>query len=249
MNLPLAHVWRHSLRILVVDDEETFSYGLRINLEQEGYGVHVAIDPDAALRMLDVLPFNLLIVDLMLPGREDPMSGQNGLGLVRKLRSRGCDLPILILSGRASVEDRVNGLRAGADDYLCKPFSLKELFERVLALLRRSGLSRAQLYCFGPFTLRPATRTLTRGRVSIHLTPKEYDLLQLLVVRAGEVVSKREIMTSVWGITAELDTKTIETHITRLRRKLDPVAGFPSCIGTVSKFGYRLVLPVVAGKQ
>ena len=224
--------------VLVVEDERNLALGLRANLEYEGYAVIVAESGEAALNVARTSPPDLVILDLMLPG----MDGYQVLG---NLREMGMSVPVLILSARAEEIDKVRGFRAGADDYVTKPFGVLELLARIEALLRRStGAARVSTAPpaerFGDVEVDRAARTVTREGVPVYLAPMEFELLLALLQRKGAVASRQELMREVWGHSAVVVSRTVDTHIAELRRKLEHDPAEPKHILTVRKAGYRL---------
>ena len=225
-------------RILVVEDNPDLAYGLRNNLEIEGYRVEVADDGTAGLaRARDASP-DLIILDLMLPGMD-------GFRVLRALREEGRQMPVLILTARGEEADKVRGLRLGADDYVTKPFGVLELLARVEALLRRAappdpGNGDAAPERFADIEVVPASRSVLRNGRPVPLTPKEFDLLVALLRRRGAVASRMELLTEVWGYSAEVLSRTVDTHVAELRRKLEADPAAPNHILTVRKAGYRL---------
>ena len=186
-------------------------------------------------------PPDLVILDLMLPGLD-------GIRVLRALREAGSDLPVLILTARGEETDKVRGLRLGADDYVTKPFGLLELLARVEALLRRSagrrpgGSAGEEVFRFGAVEVRPGPRTVSREGAPVDLAPKEFDLLVALCRRSGTVVSRLDLLRDVWGYSEAAITRTVDTHVGELRRKLEKDASAPRHILTVRKAGYRLEL-------
>ena len=225
-------------RILVVEDNPDLAYGLRNNLEIEGYRVDVADDGTTGLaRARDASP-DLIILDLMLPGMD-------GFRVLRALREEGRQMPVLILTARGEEADKVRGLRLGADDYVTKPFGVLELLARVEALLRRAappdpGNGGATPERFADIEVVPASRSVLRNGRPVPLTPKEFDLLLALLRRRGAVASRMELLTEVWGYRAEVLSRTVDTHVAELRRKLETDPAAPNHILTVRKVGYRL---------
>ena len=223
-------------RILVVEDNPDLAYGLRNNLEIEGYEVEVVDDGTDGLARARSGP-DLVILDLMLPG-------MNGYRVLRALRDEGRRMPVLILTARGEEADKVRGLRLGADDYVTKPFGVLELLARVEALLRRAappgrdGAGPPER--FGDVEIVPASRTVLRGSEPVCLTPKEFDLLYALVKRRGAVATRMELLSEVWGYSAAVLSRTVDTHVAELRRKLEADAAAPRYILTVRKAGYRL---------
>lgn len=225
-------------RILVVEDNPDLAYGLRTNLEFEGHDVEVAEDGISALTRARTATPDLVILDLMLPGLD-------GYRVLHTLRDEGLDMPVLILTARGEEADKVRGFRLGADDYVTKPFGLLELIARVEALLRRAGGWRAPpvdtdaAFRFGSVEVDPAARTVLRAGEPVSLTPKEFDLLLALARREGAVASRLELLREVWGHRAAVVTRTVDTHVAELRRKLEDDPAEPRHIVTVWKAGYR----------
>lgn len=224
-------------RILVVEDNADLAYGLKNNLEIEGYDVAVAEDGPTGLATLQRSPPDLLVLDLMLPGMD-------GFRVLKTIRDDGATYPVLILTARGEEGDKVRGLRLGADDYVTKPFGVLELLARVEALLRRAttgpGWNEPELTTFGSIEIDHASRLVRRDGKEVPLTPKEYDLLVALVKRNGAVASRVELMQEVWGYSAAVLSRTVDTHIAELRRKLEQDTANPQHILTVRKVGYRL---------
>jgi DNA-binding response OmpR family regulator len=229
-------------RILVVEDNTDLAEGLRDNLELEGF--HVAIAGDGRRAIAEVareMP-DLIILDLMLPPRE-----LDGYRILRKLREDAVGIPILILTARGEEADKVRGFRIGADDYVTKPFGLLELIARVYALLRRArGSVTSQesalpnRIVFADVSVYPKRRVVYRGERQVDLRPKEFDLLIALLSRDGNAISRRELLQEVWGYGAGTASRTVDTHIGELRRKLEKDPSTPEHILTVRKSGYRL---------
>jgi two-component system alkaline phosphatase synthesis response regulator PhoP len=225
-------------KILVVEDNQDLAFGLRNNLEIEGYEVEVAEDGEVGLRAANLVEPDLVILDLMIPKMD-------GFRVLHSLRSQGFDKPVLILTARGEESDKVRGLRLGADDYVTKPFGVLELLARVEALLRRTQNDDAEreklpAICFGDINIDQASRTVTRGDDPVSLTPKEYELLLALLKRDGAVASRIELMKEVWGYHAAVLSRTVDTHIAELRKKLEPDHTPPEHILTIRKVGYRL---------
>ncbi|CEJ42993.1 response regulator transcription factor [Umezakia ovalisporum] len=229
-------------RILVVEDEELIQEMLAVALEEEGFAVTTAPDGRSAMEYLKSCEansgeagFDLIILDLMLPHI-------NGLDICRLLRHQGNPVPILILSAKGSETDRVLGLEVGADDYLTKPFSMRELVARCRALLRRqrlSSLPQLQVLKHKNVTLNPQEcRVLVRGQ-EVNLSPKEFRLLELFMSYARRVWSREQLLDQVWGPDFVGDSKTVDVHIRWLREKLEEDPSHPEYIVTVRGFGYR----------
>lgn len=226
-------------RVLVIEDNRDLAYGLRNNLEIEGYAVEVAEDGPKGLVRGRAGDFDLIILDLMLPGID-------GYRVLRALRDEGRRTPILILTARGEEADKVRGLRLGADDYVTKPFGVLELLARVEALMRRAGVATAApepepvVERFGEVEIQCASRSVFRRGAAVTLTPKEYELLVALVRRRGAVATRAELLTEVWGYSAAVLSRTVDTHVAELRRKLEDDLQAPRHILTVRKAGYRL---------
>ncbi len=225
-------------RILVVEDEPNISQTLRYNLTREGYEVSEAATGTAAIELARQRHPDLILLDLMLPE-------MTGLEVCRVLRSE-MSTPILMLTAKATELDKVVGLQVGADDYVTKPFSLNELLARVAAMLRRAELTGGQQQApgeideFGGFRLDRAARTVRVGTDGVHLSPKEFDLLSLLLANAGRVLSRSAIIHRVWGSKFFGDHKTVDVHIRWLREKFERFDTLPFRITTVFGVGYRL---------
>jgi two-component system alkaline phosphatase synthesis response regulator PhoP len=226
-------------RILVVEDNPDLAFGLRNNLEIEGYDVVLAEDGPAGLSAARSASPDLIILDLMLPGLD-------GYRVLRALREEGRHIPVLILTARGEEADKVRGFRLGADDYVTKPFGVLELLARVQALLRRASLGSAggdvlgERERFGEVEVDRAARCVTRRGEMIDLTPMEFDLLIALLKRRGAVASRHELLREVWGYHAAVVSRTVDTHVAELRRKLEENPAIPRYILTVRKAGYRL---------
>src|SRR5213594_1673190 len=223
-------------RILVIEDNPDLAYGLRNNLEIEGYEVEVAKDGTRGLSRARTANPDLVVLDLMLPGLD-------GFRVLRALREDGHGMPVLILTARGEEADKVRGLRLGADDYVTKPFGVLELLARVEALLRRTAPpadGAGEPEQFGAVEVIPASRAVLRSGRPVALTPKEFDLLVALLRRGGAVASRMELLTEVWGYSAAVLSRTVDTHVAELRRKLETDPAMPRHILTVRKAGYRL---------
>ena len=222
-------------RVLVVEDNRDLAFGLRNNLEIEGYEVEVAHDGTGGLARCAEWRPDLVILDLMLPGTD-------GFRVLRALRQRGEAVPVLILTARDAEADKVRGLRLGADDYVTKPFGVLELLARVEALLRRGrpAAPARMVLRFGEVELDTGTRTVRRAGETVTLAPKEFDLLVALLEGRGAIVSRPELMRQVWGYQTDILSRTVDTHIAELRRKLERDPARPRHILTVRKAGYRL---------
>ncbi len=227
------------IRVLVVEDNPDLAFGLRNNLEIEGYQVEIAEDGLSGLKKTREWKPDLIILDLMLPAVD-------GFRVLKTLREEGLQTPVLILTARGEEADKVRGLKLGADDYVTKPFSVLELMARVEVLLRRHasdakpGTPLEGLQQFGTIVVDPARRTTLRDGAAVDLSPKEFDLLLALLARRGAVASRQDLLEEVWGYSAEVVTRTVDTHIAELRRKLEADPAIPRHILTARKAGYRL---------
>ncbi len=229
------------IRILIVEDHQAIAAGLKDNLEIEGYEVRIAADGVAGIQLAQGWSPNLVVLDLMLPKRD-------GFEVLAAIRGRGAAMPVMVLSARASEAEKVRALKAGADDYVVKPFGLLEVLARVQALLRRpsSGAGadgRPEQYRFGEVVIDVATRTVGRAGAIIPLRPKEIDLLIALCRARGAVVSRGDLLNRVWGYDPAVVTRTVDTHIAALRQRLEPDPENPRLILTVWKAGYRIPIP------
>ncbi len=220
-------------RVLIVEDNRNLALGLQGNLEFEGYEAEIAEDGDAGLSKARTRSHDLIVLDLMLPGTD-------GFRLLETVRREGLTTPILVLTARGDEADKVRGLRDGADDYVTKPFALKELLARVAALLRRAGTGASAPIAFGSVVVDPARRVVTRDGRVVPLRPKEFDLLGALLRREGKVATRMELLREVWGYHESVLSRTLDTHVGELRRKLETDPAEPRHILTVRKTGYRL---------
>jgi DNA-binding response OmpR family regulator len=221
------------MRILVVEDERKVASFLRQGLQEEGHAVEVAADGAAALDLLLGEPaYDLAILDLMLPKRD-------GFDVLRTLRRRHVQTPVLILTARDAVPDKVAGLDLGADDYLTKPFAFEELLARVRALLRRREGQRAPVLALADLALDPATRTVTRGGRRITLTAREHALLEYFLRNVGRVLTRPMIAQHVWGLDFDPESNIIDVYVGYVRRKID-AEGERRLLHTVRGAGYML---------
>lgn len=222
-------------RILIVDDEPSITEFVSYAMQKEGYETDVASDGETALKMLEEKHYDLFVLDIMLPGID-------GYDLCRRIRAK-MDTPILFLSARDSELNKVVGLELGADDYLTKPFGVRELMARTRALLRRSqpndSLSSASEICAGGITLDEDAHTANGSKGPIDLTPREFELLACLMRNAGKVVSREDLLHDAWGWEFITETKTVDTHIKRLRDKIEAAGYDPKLVETVRGYGYR----------
>ena len=218
--------------ILIVEDELAMVRLLRDNLVYEGYEVLVAADGEKALDVALRTRPDLILLDLMLPKID-------GLGVCRQLRESRLDSPIIMLTARSLEQDKIAGLKIGADDYMTKPFSISELLARIEAKLRRAQHRPLHSYQFGDVCLNLDSFTVTKKAVPIDLSRREFDLLRYLIENRGRVISRMEMLSHVWGYGGDLHTRTVDTHILNLRQKVEDVPSSPQYILTVHRIGYR----------
>jgi DNA-binding response OmpR family regulator len=223
------------MRILVVEDERKVAAFVRQGLVEEGHAVEMAADGEAALDTVAAgPPYDLIVLDVMLPRRD-------GLSVLRTLRARRIQTPVLLLTARDGVADKVAGLDAGADDYLAKPFAFEELLARVRALLRRGRGAAEPVLRLADLSLDPATRSVTRGRRRISLTAREYALLEYFLRNVGRVLTRPMITQHVWGMDWDPQSNIVDVYVGYLRRKID-ADGEPRLVQTVRGAGYSLSL-------
>jgi two-component system, OmpR family, copper resistance phosphate regulon response regulator CusR len=218
------------MRILIVEDEQTLARYLQRGLQEAAWTADVAGAVDDAWRLLLLNPYDLIVLDLGLPGAD-------GSELLRRAREAGMDVPVLILTARGSVDDRVAGLNAGADDYLSKPFAFSELMARLHALLRRGGERQPLVLKVDDLQLDVVRRQAQRGTQRIELTAREFSVLEFLMRHAGEVVTRTALAEHVWGDHYDSLSNLIEVFINRLRKKIEP-PGAPRVLHTVRGAGY-----------
>ncbi|MBN2265236.1 MAG: response regulator transcription factor [Candidatus Aminicenantes bacterium] len=223
------------MRVLVVEDSRRLAGIIKRGLLEEGYAVDNAYDGEEAEYMAESAPFDLIVLDIMLPKKD-------GLAVCRDLRAKDVNTPILMLTAKDGVEDRVTGLDTGADDYLVKPFAFSELLARLRALLRREGQAKVQKYQVGDMALDPQSREVWRDGERLELTAKEYAILEYFMRRPNAVVTRTMLGESVWDYEFDGLSNIIDVYVRRLRRKLDR-EGQPSIIQTVRGAGYRLRVP------
>lgn len=219
------------MRVLVVEDEPTVAEALRGSLDREGHAVDVVSDGLEALRWVETYPYDLLILDVVLPGLD-------GFSLCARVRAAGVAAPILLLTALDEVEDRVTGLDRGADDYLAKPFAMAELLARVRALLRR-GADRAPVVRVGDLELDPASHTVRRAGRLIQLTAREFSVLEVLARHPGQVFAQDRLIDAVWDANFVTGSNIVEVYVHSLRRKIDG-GRRDGLIETVRGVGYRL---------
>ncbi len=223
------------MRVLVVEDEKKTASFIRKALQSEGHAVDVLHDGSEALAAAEHTPFDVVVLDIMLPGRD-------GLSVVRQMREKRIKTPVLLLSARGEVSEKVEGLNAGADDYLPKPFALDELIARVRALGRRSGEAKSATLRVSDLTLDTVTRKVKRGGQAIDLAPREYLLLEFLMRSPGRVCGRMAIVEKVWDYDFDPGTNLVDVYIKRLREKID-TGHDQKLLQTVRGVGYVLQVP------
>ncbi len=222
-------------RILIVDDEPEMVRGLEDNLRFEGYQTLSAGDGKGGLALALTEAPDLVLLDIMMPG-------MSGWDVCRELRQKGLDIPVIMLTARGEEVDRVLGLELGADDYVTKPFSLRELLARIRAVLRRPGpRQKFEEFAFGDVRLHLRARQAFKAGKEVRLTRKEFELLRYLVEHRGEVVTRDRLLDEVWGYDQYPTTRTVDTHILRLRQKFETDPEHPAYIVTAHGQGYRFV--------
>jgi two-component system OmpR family response regulator len=217
------------MKLLVVEDEEKIAKSLEKGLTSEGYVVDIATDGDMAETLMDASGYDLALLDWMIPGKHD------GPALAKYWREQGVQVPILMLTARTTIGDRVQGLDAGADDYLPKPFSFDELLARVRALLRRPRAHQGNMFATGPLTLDVVSKEVVVSKQPVHVTAKEFQLLEYLLRHKREVVSKDQLLDHVWADEARVQHNTVETFVANLRKKIGD-----DIIQTVRGHGYKI---------
>ncbi len=223
------------MRILVIDDDRRLCTVIKRGLLEEAYAVDLAYDGEEGEYLAEVNPYDLIILDIMLPNKD-------GIQVCRELRAKKINTPILMLTAKDTVEDRVRGLDTGADDYLVKPFAFNELLARVRALLRREGTSKSSELLVGDLTLNALTRQIWRGKRPVELTTKEYVILEYLMRHPNVVVTRTMIEEHAWDYDFDSLSNLVDVYIRRLRRKIDNERE-DSLIQTVRGAGYRLRAP------
>ncbi len=220
-------------RILIVDDEPEMVRGLEDNLRFEGYQTIAAADGRRGLALALSEAPDLILLDIMMPGT-------SGWDLCRELRQKGLDIPVIMLTARGEEVDRVLGLELGADDYVTKPFGLRELLARIRAVLRRPGpRQKFEEFAFGDVRVHLRARQAFKGGKEVRLTRKEFELLRYLVEHRGEIVTRDRLLDEVWGYDQFPTTRTVDTHILRLRQKFEDDPEHPAYIVTAHGQGYR----------
>ena len=223
------------MRILLVEDDRRLNQSLKMSLVEEGYAVDAAFDGEEGEAFTETAPYDAIILDVMLPLKD-------GLEVCRTLRQRRINTPILLLTARDAVEDRVCGLDSGADDYLVKPFALHELLARLRALLRRTAAQKTGLLTLGDLTVNPATHDVERGGEHIKLNAKEFALLEYFMRHPNQVLTREMIESHIWSYDFISASNVVDVYVRRLRRKIDD--HFPvKLLETIYSVGYRLRLP------
>jgi len=222
-------------RLLLVEDEPGLQLSLTDRLSSEGYHVDVAGDGDLAVVRATAETFDVIVLDVMLPGRD-------GFEVLRAIRQQGVKTPVLMLTARGQVVDKVVGLKMGADDYLTKPFEAMELVARLEALRRRAPATTGPSvtrFAFGDVTVDTRKAEVTRGGIPVELSAKEFQLLRYFIEHRGATVSREELLHEVWGYQNTPSTRTVDVHVAWLRQKLEPNAKVPQVILTVHGLGYK----------
>jgi len=223
-------------KILIIEDEPDMVLGLRKNLEWDGFDVIAAPDGDTGLSCaLNDRP-DLILLDIMLPKL-------SGLDVCRRLRNSGVNTPVIMLTARGQEIDKVLGLEIGADDYVTKPFSIRELLARVRALLRRSAtqVTRSQSYRFGEIELNFASHQARKGGQPLELSPREFGMLKYFILHRGETVTRDQLLDEVWGYDNFPLTRTVDNHVARLRQKIEKNPAEPEYVITVHRIGYKFL--------
>jgi DNA-binding response OmpR family regulator len=220
-------------RILIIDDDANLITTLRHALAFEGYEIEAAVEAETAMAALVMANFDVIVLDIGLPG-------EDGFAVCRRIRKRDLDTPILMLTGHSAVNDKVNGLDSGADDYLTKPFELTELLARIQALLRRPRRTQVTDYIFGDVCVNFVAGSVRRNGTTLGLSTKELQLLRYLVDRRGTTVSRAELLKEVWGYSST-STRTVDMHIAILRQKVEHDPQQPRYILTVRNEGYEFL--------
>lgn len=223
-------------RMLIVEDDPAMSVALRDGFEYEGYAVTVAKDGAAGLSLATDKALDIVILDVMLPK-------MSGLDVCKQLRNEGHDIPIILLTARGQEIDKVLGLKLGADDYVTKPFSFMELAARVEAVLRRATrrVEKIEIYEIGDLTLDFKKCEAAKGDLTLDLSPREFKLMKYFIEHRGEVVTRDQLLDAVWGYDSFPLTRTVDTHIAKLRQKIEDDASNPRYILTVHRAGYKFV--------
>jgi DNA-binding response OmpR family regulator len=224
------------VKVLIIEDEPNMVLGLKDSCEYEGYEVAVARDGKEGLEKASTERPDIILLDVMLPL-------MSGIDVCRTLRARGIDTPILMLTARSQETDKVVGLEVGADDYVTKPFSIKELLARIRAHLRRAAkqVVDVESFTFGDVELNFKKYVARKGGQVLELSAREFEILRYLIKRRGEIVTRDQLLDEVWGYDSNPVTRTVDNHIARLRQKIEPDPSAPQHIVTVHRLGYRFI--------
>ena len=228
--------------ILIIEDDATLLRGLKDNFQTQGYHVRTARDGQAGLDEILARAPDLILLDLMLPK-------MNGYEVCRLVRERKLDPPIIMLTAKGQEEDIVRGLELGADDYVTKPFSIRELLARVKAFLRRRQAQEPRMHEFGDCRLDLESHRLTRNGAEVILTAKEFRLLEFFVKRAGRALARDSILDAVWGHEVIVTDRSVDRCVTTLRSKIEPDSARPTYIQTIRDIGYRFEMPEPVGQK
>lgn len=220
------------MRILVVEDERKIAGFIRQGLEEHGFDVEVSANGDEAYALASTRPYDALVLDIMLPGRD-------GLSILRGLRAQKNAVPVILLTARTELNERVDGLNLGADDYMTKPFYVEELVARIHAVARRTQDEPAGLLCVGDLSVNLITRQVLRGGRAVELTAREFSLLERLMRAPGRVFTRTQLLEHVWGYDFDPETNLVDVNIRRLRKKIEDGAEAP-LIETVRGVGYKI---------
>lgn len=220
------------MKVLVVEDDRKIASFVLKGLKEQGYVVDVCHDGNEGLDLAAGESYDVILLDIMLPGRD-------GLSILRALRAEKNTVPVILLTARSGLDERVEGLNLGADDYLPKPFFMEELIARIIAVSRRSSGEQLSVIHHGGLALNLISREVRRGDESLELTSREFNLLELLMRSPGRVYSRTQLLEHVWGYDFDPQTNVVDVYIRRLRSKIDPPEG-PSSIETVRGVGYRM---------
>lgn len=222
-------------KVLIVDDEEHIRELIKFNLKKEGYDTEVAVNGAEALKIIREIKFDLILLDLMLPEID-------GLEVCKEIRrnEETSDIPVMMITAKGEEFDKVLGLELGADDYITKPFSIRELMARVKALLRRSNVKKEEnIIKFGDVVVNFKTREVTKGTQNVELTLKEFELLKLLIKNKGNILTRELLLDKIWGYEYIGETRTVDVHIRHLRKKIESDDKNPQYIQTIRGVGYK----------
>ena len=223
-------------KVLIVEDDQFMAFALREGMETEGYTVEIAVDGPTGLQTSKEKDFDIIVLDVMLPGL-------SGFDVCRQLRAADHPVPIIMLTARSLEVEKVQGLKIGADDYLTKPFSLMELIARIEAVLRRTTKGNESIddYQFDDVTLNFKRFEATKGGTGLDLSPREFRIMKFLIEHRGEVVSRDQLLNSVWSYNSFPSTRTVDTHIAKLRQKIEHTPNTPKYLITIHGIGYKFI--------